>query len=200
MDEGSTERVRPKHSVSRDRIEILLNKVRYIDFYEAMSLDNYRLTGLTAEEYGEVMVAFKERMDIKQGSLEKQISEIDVSVTLLTSCLIYVPLLGLHEDDIEILDKQGVAVADNIEDTINNIQEKVNSLTKKRKLLSGELPKLQQVIKTTGEDMIAELSLNTEMRLPMNLSLLEYISYYRAVKKKNEQAKRAMAQSKSKKR
>ena len=165
-------------------------EVAYVNFYEAMSKNNYEFSGLTPEEYGDCMNEFRIRMNIKEGALQKQVSSLDVSIMLLTNSLIYLPLLGAKKDDIIMLKRLNVEINEDLQILVNNIQVRLNQLISKVKLINGEMPKLKQLFVITGQDMIAELSLGIELSLPMDLSLLDYVSYHRAAVKKNETFKK----------
>ena len=194
MDENSTIRRESEQSIggSRRSVEDLMASVLYVDFFKAMSSNNYELCNLTTKEYGDCMNEFKLRMGIKEGSLQKQISKLDVSIMLLTNTLIYIPFLGAKEEDLEILKRLDVKIVPDIQDLLDNIQTRLNQLVSKIKLINGEMPKLKQLFVVTGQDMIAELSLSTELSLPMDLSLLDYVSYHKAARNKNETIKKSM--------
>lgn len=175
----------------KQSIKHILVKAIYVDFYTAMINDNYKLSNLTVEEYAEALVAFNESMKIKNSGVEKQLQSIHKDIILLSNCLIIFPTIGVDKDNLKIVEDRGVELNDDLQILLDNIQEKLNKLVTKYSFISGVLPDMSKIIKPTGEDMIAELSLAIEMMLPMNINLLEYMSYHKAARKKGESIKKA---------
>lgn len=149
-----------------------------------MTENDYKLSKLTVDDYADVLVEFKKRMDIKSNSIEKQLHPITKEISILSNCLIYFPVLGADKDSCDIISKIGVQIEGNIPDIIASIEEQIKIRNSRYNLLNGQLPKLDKVVKKDGLEMVAELSLAIELKLSNDISVLEYISYHKAAKRK----------------
>lgn len=173
----------------QERLEQLLNETKYVTFYKAMTKNDYKVLRGSPEDYGMLMEEWQKQMAIKHSSVEKQLQEIEFDLTYLTNCLLIIPVLGVDEAELAELERLDVEIDPNIKILCDNIQKIVNRLYSKYQLLSGELPKIPAMVKTTGEDMIAELSMSIEMSLPFDLNVQGYLSYHKAARKRSEQLK-----------
>lgn len=176
----------------RNSIELnkLIESVRYIDFFEAKKNDDYSLTNLTIEEYATVLIEFNNATNIKHNPMQKQLDSLRLEMIILNNCLMIFPTLGVDDDNLKIIKNIGVKIDADVKKLLKNIENTIKQKTSKYNLLSGELPDLSFMQKVTGYDMIAQLSTLIEIKLGFDISLAEYIAYYKVGRKKAESLKK----------
>lgn len=149
-----------------------------------MSENNYKYSKLSVEDYASVLIEFKNKMGVKEGGTEKQLRPITREMQILNNCLIYFPVLGADIESCKIIKGMGVDIEVDLPTILDNIKEQLKIRQSKYNLLNGQMPDLGDVVKKDGLEMIAELSLAVELKLSNDISVLEYISYHLAAKRK----------------
>lgn len=179
---------------------VTLGDIKFIKFYDAISENDSSILGIDEDDFYALYDEFLDKSNERRNQLEIQLEKIDSDKNILLAC--YTILVkGLDPDIMPVLESQGIEV-DNMEriDILDSIREKVESLSKKYKILATQRPPVPESAKTDAHQILASLSVALEMPFNFNkITVLEYLAYRKALDKKAEAIKQSQKKNKFKK-
>lgn len=170
-----------------------LKNILFIDFFESLKTNDHNSLGITEDEYTDLFNEYKNSSGYKESATHKQLQKLVIERTILRNCVLFLEVDGYDKNLIELIKDYGWELyPDNVNEIIGDFKKRVESLEIKVKVLRSQLPEVDEEKETSAHDVIAQLSLGLEMKLdPKLFTVLEYISYSKALKDKNAQLKQS---------
>jgi len=169
-----------------------LKNILFVDFFNALRLSQPELINVTEDELEDLANEYFKRTETKSPNTDKQLRGIGVDIAILESCYNILIVSGYDKNFVSMLESYKIELfPDNVLEVCRIIVNQLEVLNFKYTTL-----KAQEVqppsSNMTGEDALAQLSVGLEMKLDFNqVTVLEYISFAKALKEKNQALKKA---------
>lgn len=172
-----------------ERIAELMDSIRYVDFHNAMKNNNFQKLNITDEDYYDLLDEFSTSMGAKISQSEKQLQSMYNSIIFLNTSKYLYSINEGDEETSKLLSLHGIEHNDDEDLVIKSIEEKIEKLSAKYKLLNSEIVRVKSNNPKSGHEAIAQLALSIEGYLPATISISEYIGYYKVALQKAKSLK-----------
>lgn len=170
-----------------------LKTILFVDFFNALKDNDHKSIGCTEDELEDLANEYFSLLSLKKDQMDQQLRSIIIDVNIIESSIILFNQQEYDKDIAKMLLRFGVdCFPDNMPESIVKLQAKLKELYQKYTVLKAQEIKMPQE-NLSGEDVLAQLSLGLEMKLDFNqVTVSEYISYSKALRKKNASIKQQL--------
>lgn len=170
--------------------EKTLKDLIFVEFFEALKTDDYESLGISEENFDDLINEYFKHAEASMSITEQTLQKLKVEIAILSST-VQILSEGYNKELIELLQDYKIELyPDNVQEVIEVLVDKVRRLTQKHTVLDGTIIKIDEDKITSPYDILANLSLGLEIGLNFDkVTVMQYLSYSKALKRKNRDIK-----------